>query len=242
MILAFTAQIKGFSSPFWLTFKQAKDLKGSVKKGEKGTPITFWGKKTTEKAEGEEEGGEEEEHSFIYCRVYYVFNVEQCENIPADKIPAPEEMKKFDPVLLAEEIMKNYTDCPKIQYEEQAAYYNPRGDFINMPKKETFVSEELYYSTLFHESGHSTGHKDRLNRAGVAQASFFGSHDYSKEELVAEMTASFLCSEAGIFTPRIRAHNAAYLQDWLKALRSDKQMLIIAAQQAQKAADYILQR
>ena len=122
----------------------------------------------------------------------------------------------------------------------KAAYY-PIQDLVTMPDLQLFDSSEEYYSTFFHELAHSTGHLSRLNRNEVAGVNFFGSHDYSKEELVAEMTAAFLCGETGILPATIE-NSAAYLQSWATKFKEDKKMVVYAAAAAQKAADFILDR
>ena len=129
-------------------------------------------------------------------------------------------------------------NAPKIGHNEPRACYRPSTDEVNMPKKELFEGEAEYYSTMFHELGHSTGHSSRLNRAEVGLSSFFGNHSYSKEELTAEMTAVFLCN--GIGLNATWDNSVAYLQNWLKSLQNDPKMLLQAAGRAQKAADYIL--
>jgi antirestriction protein ArdC len=122
------------------------------------------------------------------------------------------------------------------------AFYRPSTDSVQMPNLEAFDSAESYHSTLFHELTHSTGHPSRLKRLNAdAPIAPFGSPDYSKEELVAEMGAAFLCAESGIGNVTLTS-SASYIQNWLGALRNDKRMVVIAAAQAQKAADYILGR
>jgi len=128
---------------------------------------------------------------------------------------------------------------PDIQYGGNRACYSVTLDYIKLPHQHTFLSSEEYYSTLFHELAHSTGHANRLARKSILEPSYFGSHEYSKEELVAEMGAAFLCGHAGIENITIN-NSAAYIQGWLKALKNDKTLLIHAAAQAQKASDYIL--
>jgi antirestriction protein ArdC len=135
--------------------------------------------------------------------------------------------------------VKGYTDAPTIQHWEPSAYYSPSTDLINMPRRELFESPEAYYATLFHEMTHSTGHKSRLARAGVVDPTKFGSHDYSKEELVAEMGASFLCAEAGISQATFQ-NSVSYLGHWLKRLKSDTKLVVMAAAEASKAAERIL--
>ena len=128
---------------------------------------------------------------------------------------------------------------PLIEHMGNRAYYDPRHDAITLPKLTSFESAEEYYSTAFHELSHSTMHESRLDRKVKDEVHRFGNEDYSKEELVAEMGASFLCGHAGIENAVIE-NNAAYIQGWLKALKNDKSLLIHAAAQAQRSTDYIL--
>jgi antirestriction protein ArdC len=130
-------------------------------------------------------------------------------------------------------------NAPSIERKEARAYYQVSGDVVNMPKENLFQSDEEYYSTLFHELIHSTGHESRLNRDEISKTNLCGSHDYSKEELVAEMGAAFLCGRCGI-EPSVIENQAAYIQGWLKKLKSHKKWLIYAAAKAQKATDFIL--
>ena len=109
-----------------------------------------------------------------------------------------------------------------------------------MVKPEKFISDEEYYSTFFHELVHSTGHKKRLAREGVTGLNFFGSHEYSKEELVAEMSACFLCAHCGIVMEELVENSAAYLQSWINVLHGDARLLMTAASAAQRAADFLL--
>lgn len=132
-------------------------------------------------------------------------------------------------------------NCPKIKHiNGNEAYYNALKDFINMPKIKQFDSSAEYYVTLFHELIHATGHQDRLNRKGITEPNKFGSIPYSKEELIAEMGASFLSAEVGINYSEIVENNAAYLQGWLNKLKEDKRFIFRAAAKAQQATKYIL--
>jgi antirestriction protein ArdC len=145
-----------------------------------------------------------------------------------------------NPIEEAEKIVEGYKDSPKIvNKDDNRAYYNPFFDFINMPVMGKFNKVEEYYSTIFHEMIHSTGHTNRLKRLDNQKSAAFGSEDYSKEELVAEFGAAMLCGIAGIENSTIE-NSTAYIQSWLKALRDDKTLAVKAAAQAQKAADYIL--
>jgi len=128
---------------------------------------------------------------------------------------------------------------PEIRHSGNRAFYSPSLDYIQLPNKTSFNNEAGYYGTLFHELAHATGHANRLGRKSILEPSYFGSHEYSKEELVAEMAAAFICGHACIENMTIE-NSAAYINGWLKALKNDKTLLVHAAGQAQKAADYIL--
>ena len=226
----FLLSCSSYSSPFWLTYKQAQDKGGQVRKGEKGTTVIFW--KFLEKKETDETD-DKKSKSVPMLKTYTVFNAEQC-----DGLKLPESDKKpldFHPIRECEKIVHGYQG-PEIKHEEPRAFYRPSTDMVNMPKAETFRSNEEYYSTLFHELAHSTGHDSRLARdIGHSQ---FGSATYSKEELVAEMSSAMLCGIAGIENRTID-NSAAYIQSWLKVLKSDKKLLVSAGGQAQKACDMI---
>lgn len=223
-----------FSSPFWLTFKQARDKGGNIRKGEKGTAVIFW---NWVEVEDTETG---EEKSIPFMRYYTVFNLEQTEGIETPPSPSTIE-KPFNPIQTAENIIAAMPQRPEIRHFGNQAYYKPAIDYVNMPPQATFHQEEGYYCTLFHELAHSTGHSSRLARKGVTEPTAFASHEYSKEELIAELTAAFLCAETRIEQTTID-NSAAYIQSWLKELKNDKTMVILAAGQAQKAADLIMSR
>ena len=173
---------------------------------------------------------------------YFIFNADQCDGLT---LPTTEEtiedIGEFNPIEKAEEIVAAYATCPKVRHGEQRAYYSPSRDFINMPQKESFKGEEQYYATLFHEMGHSTGHATRLNREGVVNFDHFGSHQYSREELVAEFVSCYLSGEAGIL-PNVQDNSVAYIQSWSNKLKEDKKLFISACSKATKASDYILGR
>ena len=224
------------SSPYWVSYKQAQELGGNVKKGEKSTIIVFWKQiKIKEKNENDEDTIEK---TIPMLRYYRVFNIDQCENILPEKIPTTDINPDFQPITECEKTVTDMQNRPDIYCREQRAYYHPSDDFVNMPKPETFENEEFYYSVLFHELGHSTGHEKRLNRKKFAEGCF-GSENYSKEELVAEMGAAFLCGNNRIENKTLD-NSSAYIAGWLKRLRNDKKLLIIAAAQAEKAANFIL--
>ena len=234
-INAFLLGCQGYGSPYWLTFRQCSELGGSVKKGAKATPVIYWNWLEIEK-------DKETEEKVPFLRYYAVFNVEQCEGIPEDKVPqAAINTNTIDRLTVCEEIVEAMKDRPAITHNRQAAFYSVDRDTINMPLFESFETAEEYYSTLFHELVHSTGHLKRLARPGITDLSPFGTPSYSKEELIAEMGAAFLCGVAGIENVTLD-NSAAYIEGWLRKLRNDKKLVIVAAAQAQKAANYILNR
>lgn len=230
-----------YESPFWLTFNQAKELGGHVKKGERACPVVFW--KWLDVDAAQESSGKK---TVPFLRYYSVFNVGQCEDIPPDKIPSlGERQHEHSPIAEAERIVAAMPKRPEIRHGGGRACYVPSVDRVDMPKPESFVSEQNYYSVLFHELTHATGHESRLNRKGVGtpdgEWSAFGSTPYAREELVAEMGAAFLAGHAGIVERTIN-NSAAYVQSWLQRLKEDSRLIVQAAAQAQKAADFILGR
>jgi antirestriction protein ArdC len=246
-INTFMLAAAGFSSPFWMSFKQVKELGGSVLKGSKGFPVVFWKQLDVKPKGSETDDGETPQGSrktIPLLRYYTVFNVDQTEGIDPKKIPAliARTYNDLEKNKQCEGIIKNMPKRPGIVHAEPRAYYRPSSDVVNMPRFETFTSSEYYYSTLFHELTHSTGHESRLNRKGVSgsdgQWSAFGSTPYAKEELVAEMGAAFLCGHCQIENKTID-NSAAYIQSWLGKLRNDPKMVIVAAAQAQRASDFI---
>jgi antirestriction protein ArdC len=231
-LLAFTAFSRGYGSSYWLTFNQAKERGGNVRKGEKSSMVVFWKQyETTDKQTGEPV-------KLPLLRYYNVFNAEQMEGIDIPDAVKFEPLD-FKPIEEAEKIASGYLAAPAVTHDGgQQAFYRPLSDSVHMPDKTRFASVEEYYSTLFHELSHSTGHSSRLDRKLDTDPKPFGSADYGKEELVAEMSAAFLCSYAKI-QPVVIDNQAAYLAGWLKQLKSDKKLVVAAAGQAQRAADWI---
>jgi len=241
-INVFMLATQKYTSPYWVSYKQAQELGGNVKKGEHSTMVVFW-KQLNIKEKGENEEGEEEitPKTIPFLRYYRVFNIEQCEGLDPKKLPEIETNPNFQPIPACEQTVVGMQNKPVIHHEELRAYYHPVLDYVNMPKKENFKKEEFYYSTLFHELGHSTGHESRLARKTITENAHFGNETYSKEELVAEMTAAFLCGHHKIEQETLE-NSAAYIKSWLRKLKDDAKMVVLAAAQAQKAADYILNR
>ncbi|MCG8327770.1 MAG: zincin-like metallopeptidase domain-containing protein [Chitinophagales bacterium] len=233
--------------PYFISFKQAKTKGGKIRKGAKANKVFFY--KTLFKNEEEGfisakqatalQGMGEDIQTIPMLKYYSVFNIEDVEGI---EINIPEvELKEHERISKCEEIIKNVSNAPKYVFEDaNRAYYHPFADKLNMPALGQFETAEEYYSTFFHELTHSTGHQSRLNREGITKLNPFGSPNYSKEELIAEMGASFLAAHTGINYDEITVNSAAYLQGWLKVLKADKKLIFKAAAEAQKAADYIL--
>lgn len=230
-INTFLLMSMGFESPNWLTFRQAVQLGGSVKKGEKSCPVVFWKPMEVK----DKESGEMEKIPFL--RLYHVFNVAQCEDLK--NVPDPDQVTFV--ATEAAEIAAKMPQRPQIRHGMTHAYYSPREDMVGMPEPKRFKTEDGYHAALFHELVHSTGHEKRLKRQSITERNGFGSDPYCKEELVAELGSAFLCGQAGIVERTIDS-SAAYLENWLKQLKSDKTLIVYAAAQAQKAADFILGR
>lgn len=234
-INCFLLACSSFGSPYWLTYRQARDLGGHVRKEEKGSSVIFW--KIYEK---EDVNVEDRKKRLPILRYYTVFNVEQCEGII---VPDPDitTWHEHDPIATAEKVILSMPKRPTVDIGGVRACYSPLRDHVQVPELFRYEKAEEYYSTFFHELAHSTGHQSRLNREGITSNHFFGDAVYSREELVAEMAAAFLCGHTGIENTTIH-NSAAYLQSWIRTLRGDRKLAIIAAAQAQKAADYILNR
>jgi antirestriction protein ArdC len=223
-----------YGSEYWLTYKQAQDLGGFVKKGEKGELIVFWKFLDVE----DKETGETKQIPFL--RHYYVWDVEQCEGIDYAKLGEQTE-RTNNPIETAERIIDGVPNLPRLVIDgTPKAFYSPGEDFVHMTERSACVSDSAYYDTLFHELTHATGHKSRLDRMeGDTAWCKFGSKPYANEELVAEMGAAMLCAEAGIFQ-ETEENSAAYIANWLTKLENDNRLVVHAATKAQKAADYIL--
>jgi len=232
-INAFLLHLVG-GTPFFLTFRQARELGGNIRKGAKGMPVIYYNVTTRT----DQQTGEEEKMPFI--KYYTVFSIDDVEGV---KITLPEQPRDraHEPLATAEPLVANWTSCPHIEHGGAQAYYAPGPDVVNVPRPETFVSGEAYYSTLFHELTHATGHPSRLDRPDLAEALRpSGRAGYAREELTAEMGAAFLCGHAGLNPGATLENTAAYLQFWLEQLRSDKKLVVQAASRAQRAAELIL--
>lgn len=224
--------------PMFATFNQIKAQGGAVLKGSKSIPVFFY--KFGKKGELDSVTREVNEKTFCMMKQYAVFTMEQTEGLDLSLYIDP--VIDFKPVLEAESLVNAFTQSQLLQIGiSQNAAYSPSGDYIVMPQKDQFHSVDAYYSTMFHEMIHSTGHSKRLNREGFDGSYHkFGSKGYAFEELVAEFGASMLASYCGVDTSLEDGQNAAYIKSWLKKLNDDKTMAYKAASKAQMAVDFVL--
>jgi antirestriction protein ArdC len=230
----------GYEKNFFLSFKQVQELGAKVKRGEKSEMVVFWKTVPKEEADKESENNDESTKQKVVLRYYSVFNVSQCDGLPEGIVPAIIDRPNA-PIKTCEDIIRQMPSCPLIQHKEMKAWYDVATDIINMPKRKSFESSELFYSTLFHEIVHSTGHEKRLNRKELTARTIFGSPTYSLEELCAEIGACYLKSIAGIEDKDFE-ESIGYINGWLTQLKKDKRFIFYASSNAQKAVDYIFNR
>jgi len=230
-----------FPSPWWMTFRQANERGGGVRKGERGAGVMKWGRHQKAVKNGD---GTDEKKTVFFLKSYRVFNATQIEGI---EFPSAESGPQLDPsqrIARAGEIVAQMPQQPTIREGHTTqACYRRKTDTVEMPAFERFHTPEDFHLTLFHELIHSTGHESRLARKCVTDSDGMGGKAYSQEELVAEMGAAFLGMEAGIVRDQ-HEQSAAYLQGWLDVLREQehRRWIVHAANQAGRAADFILGR
>lgn len=232
LLTTFAAMAGGYASPFWMTFKQALDLGGNVRKGERGTMVVYYGSVTREE---ETASGDTEERSIRFLKSYTVFNADQCDGLPERFHPAAGSLDaggRSLPEMDAWFARLGGT----VQIGGNSACYLPSLDQINMPPVERFEDTEKFYSTLAHEYVHWTATAARCDRDFGSTG--FGSEGYAREELVAELGAAFIGAELGLAPYHIEDH-AGYLAAWLRCLKSDKRAILKHAADAQRAADYL---
>ena len=221
----------------YLSFKQVKDLGGKVKKGAKSEIVTFW--KVLPITDTDKDGNKIEK-KIPFLRYYNVFWIGDTEGIERKEV---ERVEILDPEEEAENIINLYMNSENHPTLERThvsgkAYYRPSTDTVVVPAIEQFSEISEYYSVLFHELTHSTGAKSRLNR--ISGTAHFGSEEYSKEELVAEIGAATLVNMAGLETPKSFTNSASYIQGWSSKLRENVRMIVEATSKANKAVNYIL--
>lgn len=232
LMLWASAEIAGYSCPFWLTFQQAKELGGHVKKGQHGSPVVY---ASTFKKKEQDANGAEIEEDIPFLKEYTVFNAEQCEGLPKHYYTLAEPPKEnIQRIEHAETFYANTK--ADIRTGGNQAYYASGLDYVQMPPLEAFRDAESHAATLAHEMTHWTRHESRLNREFGRKR--WGDEAYAMEELVAELGSAFLCADLKI-TPEVRDDHAAYLANWLKVLKDDKRAIFTAASHASKAAEYL---
>lgn len=233
----------------WLTYNQIQAEGGKVKKGEKASLVVFWSfvNKIENEAICDENGNEigirqTITDSYPVLKGYNVFHIEQCEGIKPRFNNTPIRYE-HTPIEEADKVAMEYVAREGIKLEiddTDRACYNPITDRVRVPKMAQYKDREEYYSTLFHELTHSTGHEKRLNRPEMQGLAMFGDSEYSKEELTAEMGAAFLCHQLQIDGEKAFRNSAAYIQGWLKKLHDDRKMIVSAAAKAERAVEYIM--
>lgn len=223
----------------YATFKQWQDLGGHIRKGEKSEIIVFWKIQPIEEVK---EDGTKEVKQIPLLRYFNVFHISQVDGVePLSR----DELNEIEPIDNAENILKGYWSRENITIEHVAgdkAYYSPMRDLIHLPLFEQFKSANEYYSTAFHESVHSTMKESRCNRAEDRKGKLvaFGSNEYSKEELVAEIGSASLMNILGIETDKSFRNSNAYIQNWLSVLQNDVKFIVSASSKAERAVNYIL--
>ena len=226
----------------WLTWKQVYDRGGKVKKGAKARFCVFY--QMTERVVENEETGEKKMERFPILKWYHVFHIDDTEGIQSKIEPVTPD-NNIKPIEKAEEVIAAYVAREDglsfiNDRESDSAYYSPMKDEVVVPMITQYEIPEEYYSTAFHELTHSTMHEKRCNRKAENKKASFGNADYSREELVAELGAAMLCNNIGIENEKAFKNSAAYIQNWLKALKNDTKMIVWASGRAEKAARYIL--
>lgn len=231
LVLNLISQMEGYESPYWMTFNAVKKREGNVRKGEKSTTIIYNGFDKYEDDDGEVQ-------FYRVFRSFKVFNRDQCEFDDEYFMEWTPESSEAPPE--AHQLIADYIVREGINLTHTSGYacYSPKHDKINCPYPRNLTDPELYVPTLFHEMGHSTGHVDRLDRDGIRNISK-GSHEYSKEELVAEMTAAYLCGHVGMGMDHLE-QSASYISEWMKRLEEDPSILQDACTEAEAAFQYII--
>ena len=231
LLLWWASEEKGYSEPRWMTYKQASELGAHVRRGEKGTSVVY---ASTFEKDNKDTGDKDK---IFFLKTYVVFNVQQIENLPARYFEAINDEPDGTVETGRDERAEDFIAASgaDIRFGGDRAYYSPLDDYIRLPEFGAFDSAESFYGTALHELAHWTGHATRLARNFSGR---FGDDAYAVEELVAEMSAAFLCADLGI-EPEPREDHAAYIQSWLTVLKADKRAVFTAASTAQRAADYL---
>ena len=230
-----TAELKGYSSPFWMTYKQAQEYGGQVRKGEKSSLVLYWDRFTVKGEDGKPVLNDDgDERGGMFCKASTVFNACQIDGLDAKFFPVDQKRSAGFPDDATVEAFISATGA-KIDRNASAAVYRPALDQIGMPPRERFADASAYYATLLHELIHWTGADKRLGRLTAKR---FGDASYALEELVAEIGAAMLCTELGLHKEPRQDH-AHYLHSWLKALKNDPRNLWTAGSAADKACSFL---
>ena len=224
----------GYSAQGWLTFRQALQAGGHVRKGERGTTVVFADRFIPEDEKTRSAAQGDEAKSIAFLKRFTVFNVDQCEGLQIELPHGQPPLTEREMVPIGEALIAASGVTVRIGGDK--AYYAPEPDYVAIPPQTAFPDQINYYVTCLHELTHATGHPKRLDRKLLNS---FGSKDYAREELVAEMGAAFLCAALGI-VPTVR--HADYIGSWLDVLREDNRAIVRAASQASKAAEWLLAR
>lgn len=240
LLLWSQAMSKGYANPYWMTFKQAQELGGNVRKGEKGSHIVYAGSISAKDEEGKPQDGDDTRR-ISFLKGYTVFNAEQIEGLPEGRFPAPLQIEANHSGERDEELEAFFAAYGvPISESGNSAFYDPASDAITMPHFDSFVSANAFYATLAHETIHSTGRMNRLNRETL--------RDYhkeksirAKEELIAEIGAALICAVLGMEATE-REDHASYIASWIKCLKNDKRAIFQAATSAQSASNFIIER
>lgn len=226
----------------YATFKQWTEIGGKIKKGSKAEIVVFW-KWLEEQVKDTDEDGNEviKIKKTPLLRYYQVFHISCVDGVqPLDKFDTDTDATAFDEIQDAEQLIDLYSEREQlpIYFSGNQAFYSPMTDSITIPQKFKFNENGAeFYSTVFHEMAHSTGHEKRLNR--LTKTAHFGNEDYSKEELVAEISAASILATLDIETESTLTNTTAYLQSWINVLKNDKRLFVFASAQADKAVEYI---
>lgn len=252
LICLIESEIRGWDSPYFLTFKQAQEKGGAVKKGAKGVSVVYYEirYKTPKGAYigSDVANAMSKEQRAILTKIfilkyYTIFHISDCEDLKI-KLPEIKDVPEIEIIEACETLIQNMPNKPALsQNGGDRAFYRPSTDSVHLPKMGWFKSAQYYYSTAFHELIHSTGHKSRLNREGIVNFDKFGSERYASEEMIAEIGGAYMCAHAGILNWTI-GRQASYAENWRQVLvengKADKKFIFNAASSAQKAADYML--
>jgi antirestriction protein ArdC len=241
-LLGMTAQERGYTSPFYGTYRQIEALGGQVRKGEKSTRVTLWKSFTPKDAEPDPKTGKVPEA--IFARMIPVFSANQAEGLPERFYPAPgAERPIASPQHAVDAYLGSGNAAALLHDVHGQAHYTPGTDTVHMPPMAEHRTPEDYYSTIFHELAHSTGAASRLARPGITElaekGNGFGSHAYGREELTAQFGGAMLLAETGIDSGKVFDNSTSYIASWRDTIAADKKLIISAASGGQKAADLI---